>query len=211
MWRYCRTLLFGLAGPILPGLLLGGCNNQPNQSARVGPTILLTLAAAPGYTWPPNTPNLTSNHQLQILATSASPGGTIQFLPTESNPPNYDWFAAVSPGDNSGIRYLSVTVTFFSDCGGKVSSAYPQSLLVKSQAFGSSPTGPLQSPAPLFVQELSPKVIGTYSCSGQLGYFPGGEVGLYYILANSTNGNGKSNTAAFLVKIGNVDGINFGP
>ena len=43
--------------------------------------------------------------------------------------------------------------------------------------------------------------------------FPGGRVGLYFIQATSTNGNGitTGNNASFLITIGKVDGINYGP
>jgi hypothetical protein len=208
-------------GLIIPGLLLTGCNNSPNTSSNAGPTVLLTLAPANSFTWPPNTPYLTYN-AVKMLAPStewSNAGGTIQWSPSESSPPTYDWFAAIAPGDNSGIRYLSVNITFYSDCNGQISGSNPATPWSANQTFG-SPSGPVLATVPLYIVELSSKVIGPYTCTGQtsgLGStpptFPGGRVGLYFIQATSTNGNGVTtgNNASFLITIGKVDGINYGP
>jgi hypothetical protein len=204
-------LFFGLVAMVVSGLLAGGCNNTPNTSNNAGPTILLTIVPAGSFTWPAGTPNL-MNNGLHVLATSANRGGTIQpWFPDSSKPPTYDWLAIISPGDASGIESLNVNATFYSDCGGQGPNNFPATPWNANQTFGSS-GGPVLAYPPIYAVELSPKVIGPYTCPTQtLPYPTGGEVGLYYITATSTNGNGKTTSAGFEIKIGNVDGINFGP
>ncbi len=208
--KHSTKLFLGLVSTVVSGLLAGGCNNKPNPSENAGPTILLTIVPDGSFHWPAVTRNQ-MNNGLHLLATSANRGGTISWLPDSSNPPTYDWLAIVSPGDASGIRSLSVNVSFFSDCGGQGPSSFPASPWGVNQAFGSS-GGSVMAYPPIYAVELSPKVIGPYTCPTQNLPFPtGGEVGLYYIKATSTNRNNQTTTAGFEIKIGNVDGINFGP
>jgi hypothetical protein len=203
-------LFFGFTTAMVLGLLTASCNTMPNTSTNAGPTILLTIVPDGSFTWPTGTPNL-MNNGLHLLATSANQGGTVPWFTDSSKPPAYDWLAIISPGDASGIRSLSVKASFFSDCGGQGPSSYPATPWGTSQSFGSS-GGPTLTYPPIYAVELSPKVIGPYTCPTQsLPYPTGGEVGLYYIIATSTNGNGKTTTAGFEIKIGNVDGIDFGP
>src|SRR5271163_4356432 len=119
--EYTRKL--GVVTLMISGLLLGACNNTPNTNSADGPNIQLSLAPAdPAFTWPPNTPNVNSgNNNLQLMATTPNPNAQYKWLPTEAKPPNYDWRAGVAPADSSGIRYLTVTMAFYSTCGGAIS------------------------------------------------------------------------------------------
>lgn len=209
--KHSAKLSFGLMTAVVSGLLSVGCNNKPNTSPNAGPTILLTILPDGSFAWPAGTPNLVHNG-LHVLATTANRGGTVQpWFPDSSNPPTYDWLAIISPADASGIESLNVNVAFFSDCGGQGPNNFPAKPWFAAQAFGGS-GGPVLAYPPIYAVELSPTVIGPYTCiTSTLPSPTGGEVGLYYITATSTNGNGKTTTAGFEIKIGNVDGIDFGP
>jgi hypothetical protein len=215
--EYARKL--GVVTLMVSGLLLGACNNNANTNSADGPNIQLSLAPVdPAFTWPPNTPNVNSgNNNLQMLATMANSYQQFKWLPTQSNPPNYDWRAGVAPADSSGIRYLTVTMAFYSSCGGAVPGNNPVLPWSAPVATYGSPTGPVLAQSPLHIVELSPKVIGSYVCQGPyqgLGSpgqnFPGGEVGMYYITAKSINGNGKTTNASFTINIGTFQALNTG-
>jgi hypothetical protein len=211
----------GIVALMVSGLLLGGCNNTPNANSSDGPTIQLSLAPVdPSFAWPPGTPAslLNSvNNNLQLLATTANNYQQYKWLPTESKPPSYDWRAGIAPADVSGIRYFDVVVAFFSSCGGAVPGNNPVSPWNGASLKVGSPTATtVLNPAPIHIVELSPQIIGSYSCQGQaegLGpppTYPGGEVGMYYIAAKAINGKGKSTTAGFTIYIGNSGALNTG-
>ena len=220
--EHSRKLFFGFVALMVSGLLMGGCNNTPNTTNSAGPTIQLSLApVSPSFTWPSGTPsNLlnSGNNNLQLLATTANPNLQYQWLPTESKPPNYDWRAGIAPADASGIRYFDVVTAFFSSCGGAIPGNNPTSPWTGASLKVGSPTATtVLTPTPLHIVELSPSVIGPYTCQGQFQgndqptpTFPGGEAGMYFISAKAINGNGKATTASFTIYIGTVQALNTG-
>jgi len=217
-----RKPLFCLVALTVSGIFFAGCNNTPNTNGSDGPTILLSLSPVNrDFTWPPGTPtNLLNpvNNNLQLLATTANQYQTYKWLPTEAKPPNYDWRVGIAPADASGIRYFDAVIGFFSSCGGAIPGNNPVSPWAGASLKVGSPTATtVLSPTPLHIVEVSPSIIGSYTCPGPylgLGQppqnFPGGEVGMYYIAAKAINGNGKATTAGFIIYIGNSGALNTG-
>jgi hypothetical protein len=217
-----RKSLFCVVTLITSGILFAGCNNTPNTNSSDGPTILLSLSPVDrDFTWPPGTPTSlinSGNNNLQLLATTANNYQTYKWLPTEAKPPNYDWRVGIAPADASGVRYFDAVIGFWSSCGGAIPGNNAiQPWTGASLKVGSPTATTVLSPTPLHIVEVSPAIIGSYTCQGPylgLGQptqnFPGGEVGMYFIAAKAINGNGKTTTAGFTIYIGNSGAMNTG-